>query len=208
MEHRPIQGAAKGLAPRSAQSGGSNFRIGIVGGVNVANAEVTDLDTKALTGFSIGLTGNWKISDVFSIQPEVHYGGKGFKTDVALGGPSVEASFDLRFIDVPVLGRFDFGTAGSARPFLLVDPYLAAKVRCNIKASSGGISATQSCEDAGADIASTDLGAVVGGGLEFPMLGRPWTIGARYQFGVTDLDKESDTSAKNRTIQLLLGVTF
>jgi hypothetical protein len=40
-------------------------------------------------------------------------------------------------------------------------------------------------------------------------MGRPWTLSARYNLGLQNLNDEgSDTDAKNRNIQFLLGFRF
>jgi hypothetical protein len=47
--------------------------------------------TKNLFGFRGGLTTNFAVNDVFSIQPEVLYSMKGNKSESSLNGSSIES---------------------------------------------------------------------------------------------------------------------
>jgi hypothetical protein len=64
----------------------------------------------------------------------------------------------------------------------------------------------QSCADLGLKIAGTDVGAILGGGVEIDRLSA--TI--RYEYGLAGLERSSPSlfDVKNRTFFLLVGYSW
>ena len=69
----------------------------------------------------------------------------------------------------------------------------------------GGVTVSFSCNDFGT-LKSTDVGALLGAGLEFPVGRQAIIVGARYDFGLIGVGDVS--SEKNRNLQFLAGVRF
>lgn len=198
--------------PAHAQGMGSAAAgptYGVLVGVNIANFHGSDASgTDSRTGFIGGVTGTFRLSHVFGIQPELLFAQKGAKISTDGG----EGTIKVNYLEVPVLARVEFTPeSGSVRPFLMAGPSLALKVGCSIAASSQGVSASIGCDDALdaggiGSIKSVDVGAAVGGGLDILMGTWDLSLGVQYDHGLTSpLD---GSNAKNKAISVLAGVTF
>jgi len=109
----------------------------------------------------------------------------------------------LNYIEVPVLLRLNGNAmAGGGRVYALGGGYVAFKGSCNIE--FGGQS--ESCEDVGADIKSTDYGAAVGVGVEWSAGGRKWSLSGRYDWGLAKIAEDEDI--KTRSIAFVLGLSW
>jgi hypothetical protein len=120
----------------------------------------------------------------------------------------VDLSAKLTYFEVPVLLR-GMSATGGVKPFVEFGPVIAFKLSCDIEAKSGTTSFNTDCDAVGGKVKTTDYGLLGGAGLEWTAMGRPWTLSARYNLGLQNLNDEgSDTDAKNRNIQFLLGFRF
>ncbi|MGH7668714.1 MAG: porin family protein [Gemmatimonadaceae bacterium] len=175
--------------------------FGLVGALNVASfggSDASGLDSKV--GFSLGGFVRIPMAPMWSFQPELEYAGKGAK---ASGG---SGTIDLSYVEMPLLFRVASPSSPAGQLFGEFGPALAFKVDCTISASSGGVSASESCADAGSDAKSFDVGGMVGAGYEFPMGSHALSIGVRYNYGLVELSSGSDT--KNRNLQFVAGLRF
>lgn len=78
------------------------IKIGIKGGLNIANVQGDYKNNEIRTSVHVGLLSEIIVSDKFSIQPELLYSGQGF-TDTKIGG-SGRHKFD--YITLPVMAKF------------------------------------------------------------------------------------------------------
>lgn len=184
--------------------------IGLMAGVNVASIsgdDITGIDNR--TGFMLGGSLTFHITNSFAIQPEAIFSQKGASEN---SDPDFKATFKMDYIDFPVLLRFDIPVTGPIRPFFLAGPAFGVQVKCAIAAEGQGVSASADCDlvDESSEIQfrnkTFDLSGVAGAGLDFRLGGTTLMVGARYQHGFTDVVK--DASVKNRTWSVLAGVTF
>ena len=82
-----------------------NPSFGVKGGVNFATITGDDIDSPdSRTSFHVGALVEFPMSEMFSIQAEALYSGKGFDFDFA-GGDGDKAELQLDYIDVPVLAK-------------------------------------------------------------------------------------------------------
>jgi Outer membrane protein beta-barrel domain len=159
--------------------------------------DVTLDPLKTRTGVSLGAFLNVPGTDVFSIQPEMHYVMKGSKQDLEFaatvdpGGLNIpltvpgELQWQLNYIEIPILMKLTIPTQGSISPCLLAGPALAFRTSSKVKLRAVGIEESEDIKDL---IKSTDLGLVLGGGVDFRM--SPTTVlnvDARYNLGMSDL---------------------
>lgn len=184
-----------------AQMGLPHPSFGFVGALNVASfggSDASGVDSKV--SFSLGGFARIPMSPLWSFQPELEYAGKGAKASDNSGSGSV----DLSYIEVPLLFRVAPPSTPAGQFYAEVGPAAAFKIDCSISGSSGGISASTSCDNAGLDVKSFDFGGVVGAGYEFPMSGMGLSIGVRYNYGFVELFDGSNT--KNRNLQFVAGL--
>ncbi len=176
---------------------------GIMGALNFANFGGSDASgTDTRTSFSVGGFVRVPLSPLWSFQPELEYAGKGAKASSG----STTGSIDLSYVEVPLLFRVATPSTPAGRLFGEIGPSIAFKVDCTISASGGGVSASSSCANAGADAKSVDYSGIIGAGYEFPMGMSALSLGVRYNYGLADVASGSNT--KNRSVQLVAGLRF
>jgi hypothetical protein len=143
-------------------------------------------------------------TSTFSVQPEFLFTMKGAKTSEQ----GITGTLKLNYIEIPVLGRFDFSASGGVKPFVYAGPAISFNVSCSAEVSGSGISISEDCEDEdiGESVKKIDYSGVIGGGLAFEVGGRAFAIGARYTHGFASIGENGD--AKNRTLSLLASLEF
>ena len=185
-----------GLLVNQAQAQ-SNTGFGIRGGVNFANFNDIDGDTESRTGLMGGIYTSFLIpNSPVAIQPEVLYTQK--------GAESGDNTFELDYIEIPVLARFDFITDGGITPHVYFGPYLGFNVSAEYDGNNDDDpifgDAETNIED---QVNSTDVGVVVGGGLDFGRV----NLGVRYGAGLTEVFEDGG-SAKNGVFSVIAGIGF
>lgn len=187
------------LAPR--------YRFAVAAGINLANmTELDDSDMRA--GFVVGGQVVIPMGTAFAFQPEIYYAQKGAKGSMVDEGSGEQVDITLKndYIEIPLLARLSIvNQGGGVQPFLLVGPSIGINMSCEIEGESQGVEVSVDCDEL-VEAESVDLGAMLGGGLDFPMGTRSFSVGARYTFGFNEVFQDSDS--KNRVITLLAGITF
>jgi opacity protein-like surface antigen len=166
-------------------------KFGIKGGVNYSTFNNTDnVDYKP--GFVGGIYSNINIpATPVSIQPEVLFAQYGADIEGS------DASFNINYIQVPVLLKFGFGLA-SVKPNVFFGPYMGFNIKSEVKNNDASINLDDQAED-------TDFGIAVGAGIDISK----FSIGVRYTAGLKNVANSSiDSEAKNGAIALSLGVAF
>jgi|AntRauTorcE11897_2_1112592.scaffolds.fasta_scaffold05298_2 hypothetical protein len=179
----------------------SSVDFGIRGGLNISNLNDIEGEADSRTGFMAGLYFNFLVpNSPVSIQPEVLYTQKGFE--------SGNNTFQLDYIEVPVLVKFDFITDGSVTPNVYFGPYVGFNVSAEIDGNEGllGGDSESDIEDG---VESTDFGVAVGGGLDFGRV----DLGIRYGAGLTEvfedgLFENNNSGAKNGVLSITAGIDF
>ena len=184
--------------------------VGIKAGVNFASLtpeEDEDPDTSRRVGL---VAGGWiRIAPGarVSFQTEGLFTEKGVKFDSV---PVDEDRFGtvtirVRYIEVPLLARVDFGGPRSTtRVFVVGGAAPAFKLSARAKAKFGGDEDTR---DIGDDVEPVDVGLVGGLGVE---VGRA-LIEARYTHGVLNInvdDNDPNDRIQNRVFSVTVGFRF
>lgn len=192
------------LGTTAAQAQSPTF--GLLGGLTsskvTVDGDVISFTLDSRTGFAGGLSARFPLSPMVGLEIDAMYAQKGFK--ISDEGDSAELK--LGYLEVPVLLALEFGDA-QARPFVLAGGTVSLKAGCDVGATTGGVSASSSCEDVVDDEQkSLDLGFTVGGGVAF----NRFSVQARYTVGLMDIfdDNDDSVSSKNRALFLLAGVSF
>lgn len=105
------------------------------------------------------------------------------------------AKLDLHYFEIPVLGRFNFGshsTEGVAG-YIIVGPSFDIK----LKAKQNGLDVSDNYE-------GLDLGIIGGAGVELSR----FIIEGRYNWGLRNVNKTTTTEIKDKTFALMFGVRF
>ena len=163
-------------------------KFGAKAGLNFAF--VTGDNTKDFdptTNFHVGLMAEFKISNKFSLQPELIYSGQGADTNI-----DSEGSIGLNYLNIPLIGKYYV----TERLSLEAGPQIGF-----LLSSKGG---SINYKDF---LKSTDFGANIGVGYK---LDNGLNFGARYNLGLTNIIDVDGFSDKNRNgvVQLSVGFFF
>lgn len=168
--------------------------FGIRGGVNFAtfNAEKADLST--ITRFLTGAyyTYNFQNSN-FAVQAEILYSQKGAK-DEFMSNIYITR---INYLEIPLLAKYSFNTAGDIVPHIYIGPYLGIKLEAGLEIKN------DNTYDINDEISSTDFGFVFGAGVNI----QRFDIGLRYSLGLTDITA-SDSEFQNRVLSIVAGFRF
>ncbi len=178
-------------------------QAGVKAGVNVSS--VKDSDDFEGDSSRVGPIGGVWLRTApagrFSFQVEGLFSEKGFEMDLEVLGILAKADMRIRYVEVPLLGRVDFGGAGSgARVFALAGMAPAFKLAAHLTSDVHG---EQQRDDVGDDVKAFDLGLAGAVGIEW----RRVQVEARYTHGLTSIptDPDSDQTIRNRVFSVLAG---
>lgn len=108
-------------------------RTGIKGGLNASTLYINDVeDRNERIGFHVGVFTQIPVSSFFAIQPELQYSTKGVSANYNLLGATGRSSFNLNYVELPVLATFKLGNSVD----LQAGPY--ASYLLNSKVSTKG----------------------------------------------------------------------
>lgn len=169
------------------------------------DTEFEGLEPESRMGLAAGGFFTFALSPNFALQPEVLYVMKGAKYEE--GGDKL--TFKLDYLDIPVLFKYRFATAGSTRPNLFAGPVASLKMSDKLEAEVDGVEVEM---DMPGDVKGVDFGLVLGGGLDFAMSSTTVVFDFRYTLGLTDWpdvdEGGEDVSVKNSGWIVALGVAF
>jgi hypothetical protein len=166
------------------------IKLGIKGGLNVANVMGDVKDVGIRTSINIGLLAEIIVNDKFSIQPELLYSGQGASDTSESGGRT-----KLDYVLLPVLAKFPIATglsieAGPQLGFLVSAKYKDNDVNATVKDSYKTI-----------DFA-------LDAGLEYELKSGVIFQG-RYNLGLTNINNlDNNARVSNAVIQVSIGYLF
>jgi len=176
----------------SAFAQGISF--GVKGGVNYTSLSGDDVPDGLSwkLGFGGGVVAALNVMDMFVIQPEVLYTMKGGED------PDLEYSFDLTYVEVPVLLKYSVPMEGMISPNFFVGPSLGILMSAELDEV-----------DVKDDLKTMDFGVVVGAGVDFDMGTGKVTLDGRYTLGLMSIDdSEAEQDWKNGAISVMIGYMF
>lgn len=187
-----------------------NAATGIKGGLNLSSLSTEGNDDKNLKmGFHAGVFTKIPISEMFAVQPELLYSGKGIKLNydesaIADG----ESKFNLNYIDLPVKLVFNLSEDFEFQ----FGPYFSYLVNANVDTDGEFLGAEiDSFDELDRDhFNSFDYGLSAGLGFDLD----PMIFGLNYNLGLKQVAKDDDVSydllgdAKNMVIQVYVGLKF
>lgn len=188
--------AIAGLSLTSVQAQTNNSdesHFGVKGGVNFSNIISEDIDdNNVLTSFNVGVYGTFPVGDILSIQPEVLYSRKGGELTYDNAFVSGKTQFKLNYIEVPILLKVNVTDNFNIH----VGPYVAYLIDAQVKNDADGGTIDFEDDYDNDDFNKFDAGISAGIGFDFNSIG----IGARYNYGFTNIGKERDFAGGSYTI--------
>ncbi|MHA4806704.1 porin family protein [Flavitalea flava] len=183
-------------------------KFGIKGGLNLTNLYVDNASDEHLkAGFNAGVYAKLPVTKGVSIQPELLYSQKGAKENYNnfIEG-SGEYKFNLGYVELPVVAVFNI-----AKNFNLhAGGYAAYLVSANVKDVSNDGSINGAADLKADNFKRFDFGLV--GGLSVDV--QNFTIGARYNYGLSNIGKSGSLSgdltknSKNAGVSVFVGFAF
>jgi len=157
-------------------------KFGIKAGVNYANFEGSDLQTDAITSYHAGLVTEIKLTDTFSLQPELLYSTQG----ASYKNAGTEFKNELGYLSIPVLAKI----------------HLNKTVSLDLGPQASFLLSERNAFDVN-NAETFEFAAV--GGLGFNVT-KNFFLQARYVLGLTEVSKDADV--KNSVVQVSAGFTF
>lgn len=161
---------------------GTPMEVGVVGGVNIFTFGGSDASgANSRTSFYAGLALTRWLGPSFFVQPQVLYSGQGATAtvvDPTLG--TVDATFKLTYLEIPVLLGVHIGANQQSGFRLFAGPTVGFKLSCNFEATAQGVTGSTGC---GSEMESTDFGATGGVGFALPVGRNTVSVGGRYTLG-------------------------
>lgn len=207
-----------------ALAGFAQISYGIRGGVHYGNAQIPSIanamnfNATATPGADLGFFAEIPLNENFSFRPELNYISKGFRVAEGLNFTianlpiplGLEAVTRIRYVQIPILGKYSFGTDG-VRPYLVGGPAVgyasSAKLVTRVNSvvdfnvGSTDIDLSKSTYD------RLEVNAIGGLGIGFPVASGEWFVEGRYSYGLTDLldDPIVDLKLRNKGWGLSAG---
>jgi len=202
------------IAPRvSAQLAPSlPIRFGVEGGANlthVSGTQVSDISNR--NGWIGGVTLELPLPNQWSFETGALYALKGWTRVEPQTGDRAVVKLD--YLQIPALLRYDFRNASPITPFVGAGASLSFRSQCGLSATTATTGETQdvSCaevEQANSQFGfhSVDWGALFAGGVAADLGRSRLTLQARYEYGLTDVQKNNN--AHSRALALTAGLSW
>jgi len=199
-----------GLMASQAEAG---VKFGVKGGLALANIKsIPDTfegykweNKQGLVGgvfAEIGLVGG------FSLQPEVLYVQKGAKFSFSEEGITGTAKFNVDYVEIPLLLKYNLISSGLTIPSVYAGPYFGFNTRARLVFKMEGY--PEEYLELKDDIKDTEFGLTFGLGLTQKLGVMKVTLDARYDLGLSNIAEEAEgpESIKTRTWLFMVGVCF
>jgi long-subunit fatty acid transport protein len=180
-------------------------KFGVKGGINLSSFTGDVEDPSSKVGFQAGGFAEIKLTDEFSIQPELLYSLQGAKRDESGFGYFSKSTLNLSYLNIPVMvkyyviEKFSF-EAGPQIGFLL-------SAKEDIEGNAYGESTSEKV-DVKDELKSMDFGVNFGAGYDFT---ENISAGIRYNFGlsnIADFGDGDNRKIKNSVFSLSIGYKF
>lgn len=192
--------------------GQGQVNFGIKAGLNIeTQSELGQLwDNDVLQpGFLFGGTVEYYLTKSISLQTELNFQQKGYRSESVIGGVSSEIKRKYNYLNVPLLLKADLSDkmemAGGWNIFAFAGPCYGYLISGDYIVKTGG---NTSDTDITAGSVKNDWGVVFGGGVSHTLSnGGAVFSELRYDMGLFSIDND-DSDLRNKAISICLGYKF
>lgn len=201
--------------------------FGVKGGLNLANMLVKDegkIDTKMITGFNLGATAEFPITEMFSFETGLQLSTKGTKRTINLSSHNdyiYEYKAKLTYLDIPLTAKATFDVSG-VKLYGVFGPYIGIGLGGQTyedgegtKIKWGSYQGTDELDfddngnliyDESDDFKRLDYGLIIGAGVELKAI----QIGLTYGLGLANISPDTSDGIKvsNRVLGISVGYRF
>lgn len=157
-------------------------RFGIKAGLNYANLTGSEIKTDAITSYHAGLVAELKLTEGFSVQPELLYSTQGASYENA----GEEFRNELGYLSIPILAKINLNKAVSLDLGPQASFLMSERKEFDVE-----------------DSESFEFGLAAGLGLKIT---KSIFLQGRYVLGLTEASKDAQT--KNSVLQISAGILF
>lgn len=167
-----------------------------------------DPEFRTRSGFALGFTFDFYMTNAFTFRPELVYVTKGSQTRTMIEGITVpvDLTFDVNYIEVPLLVKWTPLWLSKISPTLHAGPYVAYKTESRIRVEE--VTSGISFSDPDDSIRSVDYGAAFGAGLDMQVNDSKVSIEGRYTWGRYNLISNPADPKYNGVFTATIGVTL
>lgn len=180
-----------------AQDNNVNTEFGVKGGFNMSNLYTDDADDEnILYGFNAGVYATLPVSDFVAIQPELLFTTRGSELEYNNALAQGNVKLKLNYIELPLLVRVNITKNFNIHAGGYASYMVSAK-------STGDGDFEFENQYNTDDFNKFDAGLAGGIGVDFS----PLSVGLRYNYGLTTIEKDGDDSSdlKNSNLSLYLS---
>lgn len=203
----------------------SQVRIGVIGGLNIANMKAvvdngTTADVSSRTLFGVGGVVDLGLNEVFSLRFEPMYLQKGAGKTTLETQPGFDWKMKSTVLELPLFVKAEFGE--KVRSYIMAGPSIGILLSSDIDLDLGVVTLTGDTKKVTKNL---DVAAAFGGGVRYPVGNISIFVEGRYSYGLSntvdggDVDLvagpvvqqitwEKKDKIKNRGFQLMAGVTI
>jgi hypothetical protein len=179
------------------------YGIGVKGGYTRTNltGEYSGLQWESIASFTVGLFLPYKLNDRLSLQMEVLYAQKG--ASIELETFDAKQTWELTYIDIPVLLKIDIPVEGLATPNFLVGPVISMLLESNMIEEVAG----QKVSEIDVKVLNRDIdvGFTLGAGVDFVFDSLILVLDGRYTLGVVSIEKVKGADTKSNVFAITAG---
>ncbi len=194
----------------------TQYHFGIKGGINFSNFSGKDAEGDENTppfetkkGITVGIFTETPINNIFSFQSALLYSVKGAKNTEEEQGESVTATFNLNYIEIPILAKIYFPLKQTFAIYAFTGPELGIKIKSNFNVDVNGEKVKEKNMDS--NTKSLDFGLLFGAGIALNLGKGKVFIEGGYDLGLLKMYKEENgepLDMKNKVISIMGGVIF
>jgi hypothetical protein len=176
------------------------IKFGAKAGMNMASWAGDEEDgTNMRVSVHFGGLVEFKLTDKFSIQPEVLYSGQGATTKgLYTYNQSYKAAFRFDYLNVPVMAKYYIVEGFNVEAGPQVGVLLSSKVMVKVDD-------TKTVDDFEGKTNDVDISANIGLGYDLPM---GIFFNARYSLGLNKVNDTKNETVNNRVFSLSVGYKF
>ena len=187
--------------------------FGIKAGLNLSNMHIVydrmlSNDSNMKTGFHIGATAEFPLTEIFSLETGLLLSTKGFIEEVK--DFNYKVIFNPLYLDIPLTVKAS-SYIGGTKVYGMFGSYIGIGLSGTIKGEVivDGVTTSQEIDiewgsDIDSDFKRMDFGLIIGAGVELNSI----QIGLNYSLGLANISPQTNLKINNRVLGISVGYRF
>ena len=187
--------------------------FGIKAGFNSSNMHIVyddmiSIDANMKTGFHIGATAEFPLTEIFSLETGLLLSSKGFIEEIK--DFNYKVIFNPLYLDIPLTVKAS-SYIGGTKVYGMFGSYIGIGLSGTIKGEVivDGLTTSQEIDiewgsDIDSDFKRMDFGLIIGAGVELNSI----QIGLNYSLGLANISPQTNLKINNRVLGISVGYRF